>query len=358
MGAAGSHFGVPIETSAAHFSFLTGGIFAGYIASLFAFSFVSERLIFVVSSGAILLFVLLIRASSSLSTVSASMFGAGFSASLLACGAGTLIARVWVGRARQAILISQDAVFNGGGILVSIVTPLLLAGGFHWATIHLFVAAIAVSIALISSLAAIFPTEISGEAVSKLPITAGWNSGLVLAGLSLLLFFLAKISIFVWSPQFAESRFGDGSDLPGNMMSGLFFGAFSGAMVGVYLASRMPIRRLLAALVVLGIASLVVVYFGNSSLIAIGAITCYGISVSATFNAYVAFGLGFTTSPMHHHVAFLFLCASFGGAVAPFVSSRVVAVTNGDPGAAIIFAIGVLTVTYAILSISMFVKKA
>ena len=62
----------------------------------------------------------------------------------------------------------------------------------------------------------------------------------------------------------------------------------------------------------------------------------YGISVSATYNSYVAFGLSFMEQPSHKNVVYLQLMSGLGSTIAPFVSSKIVEWT-GETSSAIFF---------------------
>lgn len=74
----------------------------------------------------------------------------------------------------------------------------------------------------------------------------------------------------------------------------------------------------------------------------------YGISVSATFNAYVAFALTFVAVPTHRNIAYLLLMSALGSSGAPYFSSLAVEM-SGDIGSALTFCFLVLLAVIATL---------
>ena len=151
-----------------------------------------------------------------------------------------------------------------------------------------------------------------------------WNLGIILVGVSLLLFMTAKIAIFVWAPQFVQQTFESGPELAGEFMGNVFLAAFLGSLAGTWLASKISVRFLLYGFVLLSLLSVYAISSAQStsSILFLG--YCYGLSVSATYNSYVAFGLAFVSSPSHKNVVYLQLMSGLGSAVAPVMSSLVV----------------------------------
>ena len=59
----------------------------------------------------------------------------------------------------------------------------------------------------------------------------------------------------------------------------------------------------------------------------------FGISISATYNSYVAYALNLVKSPNHKHIAYLNLMGGVGSALGPMVSSQVVEMRSGTASA-------------------------
>ncbi|MCZ6503463.1 MAG: hypothetical protein O6945_13220, partial [Gammaproteobacteria bacterium] len=82
----------------------------------------------------------------------------------------------------------------------------------------------------------------------------------------------------------------------------------------------------------------------------------YGISVSATFNAYVAFALTFVAVPTHRNIAYMLLMSALGSSGAPLFSSQVVEM-GGNIGDALTFCFVTLLIVIATLVVSEILSK-
>jgi hypothetical protein len=77
----------------------------------------------------------------------------------------------------------------------------------------------------------------------------------------------------------------------------------------------------------------------------------FGLSVSATFNSYMAFALGFVSAPNHKNVAYMLLAGAVGSGLGPLISSQSVLITD-TTRTPIIFAFSLMTlVLVAVLMI-------
>ena len=90
--------------------------------------------------------------------------------------------------------------------------------------------------------------------------------------------------------------------------------------------SKINVKFLLYGLVILAVVTTWMLTRSTStnSILLLGFV--FGISISATYNSYVAFGLTFVSVPTHKHIAYLLLLGGLGSALAPVLSSKVVEV--------------------------------
>jgi fucose permease len=323
---AAARFGVSAPSMAATFSWFTGGIFAGNVISFVLFDRFSIRAVMLAGYGICVASLLLIHATSHSAVMAAALLGFGVSISCVICGAGTLITRLWNGRARQTALVAQDAMFNGGGLLFSTVATGLIVRSLAFSWLYVFLAVIAV-LALLLALTSDFA---DGQAQSSDEPLAGpteWNLPFIMLGISLLVFMLGKISLFIWAPQLVDARFG-GEGAGGAFMGNVFLAAFFGSIAGTWLVTRFAAGVLVYGLVLLSSAATWGVLQVSSTAALIPLAVAYGFSVSATFNAYCAHALSKIDVPTHRNVAYLLLMSGLGGALAPVLSSQ--AVTLGD----------------------------
>ncbi|MGI9289012.1 MAG: MFS transporter [Pseudomonadales bacterium] len=352
---AAEHFGVDAVSMSSQFTWFTGGVFAGYLLSFIVFDRFSIKQVLLASYAISLASILLIHLSSSYLLLAGWLASFGIAISIAVCGSGTLITRLWTGRARQTVLVAQDAMFNGGGVIFSGLTTWLITKTFPFSSTYLVVAGIIVFVMLIAALSNfksddVVVTDEEGDLKTE------WNVGFILIGISLLLFMTAKISIFIWAPQYVEERFSVTSAVSGQFMRNIFTAALIGSLAGTWLVSRINVKYLLYGFALVSTASVwLFTQVGDvNSMLLLGFL--YGISVSATFNAYMAFALTFVAVPTHRNIAYMLLMSGLGSSFAPLVSSQAVSM-GGEIIDALWLCFGFLLLVIATLAIGEWMSK-
>ena len=318
-------YGIPLTVAVARFGYFTVGVFAGYILSFYVFDFVKLKSVVVAGYGLIAVSVAGLYTIQSAPALAFFLFMIGLLASVQVCGASTLVSWIWSGKPRQTVLIAQDAMFNGGGIVFTSLTTWFLAANHHWASTYVVVA---VLVLLIASIAATVHVEEKKGNDDQPGIQTSWNPGILTVGGSILLFMTAKISIFIWAPQFAEQAFDADILQSGRLLTNIFVGAFCGSMIGTYVVSRVRIEYFLIAMLSLGATGLWLMISAPDLPAVLIAAYLVGGSIGATFNGYTAFGLSLVETPTHKNVAYLLLAGGIGSAIAPWFSSQVVEITG------------------------------
>ncbi len=332
---AANHFGVPITEVASQFSWLAGGVFVGGIVAFFIYDHGSIKTVITWSYLIALVSILLLHFYSSYWLVPVLLAVIGTLMAVVGCGGVTVITQQWLGRRRQSIMVAQDAMFNGGGIMFSALATWFVVNHFGWSSVYLVVTVlmgIVVLLAVTSDFTPVVEVEEEGLGGG----VGSWNTGIILVGFSLLLFMTAKIAIFVWAPQFIQQNFGTGPEAGGQFMANVFLAAFVGSIFGTWAATRFEVKYLLYTFVLISLVSVFAMTAVNSTTVVLLLGYGYGISVSATYNSYVAFGLSFMEQPSHKNVVYLQLMSGLGSTIAPFVSSKIVEWT-GETSSAIFF---------------------
>ncbi len=332
---AANHFGVPITEVASQFSWLAGGVFVGGIVAFFIYDHGSIKTVITWSYLIALVSILLLHFYSSYWLVPVLLAVIGTLMAVVGCGGVTVITQQWLGRRRQSIMVAQDAMFNGGGIMFSAFATWFVVNHFGWSSVYLIVTllmGIVVLLAVTSDFTPVVEVEEEGLGGG----VGSWNTGIILVGFSLLLFMTAKIAIFVWAPQFIQQNFGTGPEAGGQFMANVFLAAFVGSIFGTWAATRFEVKYLLYTFVLISLVSVFAMTAVNSTTVVLLLGYGYGISVSATYNSYVAFGLSFMEQPSHKNVVYLQLMSGLGSTIAPFVSSKIVEWT-GETSSAIFF---------------------
>ena len=284
-------YDVAITLIASQFSYFIGGIFLGYIVSFFVFDYFRMRSIIMTCYVVAIISILTIHYISSYELLAYLLVIIGLCASIVACAGGTLITRFWDGKKRQSVLVAQDAMFNGGGVIFAYTATFFVSHGFAWSASYMVVGGFLLLVVILAVFSD-FDTDDEGKVVNNDAKTrTEWNTGFVLTGVSLLLFLMAKISIFIWAPQFVEQKFSVGNAVSGKFMSTIFISAFFGSVAGTYIVSKINVKYLLYTLVVLAILTtwLFTQSSNTKSILLLGLL--FGLSISATYNSYVAYAL-------------------------------------------------------------------
>lgn len=342
-GAVSESLNISNSDAVALFSYFTFGVFGGYVLSFYIFDYVRLKIVVIVSYLLLALSITVLYFNNAL--LSYCLFLIGIFASLEVCAASTLTSWTWTDKPRQTVLIAQDAMFNGGGIVFTALTTYLLTQELHWASIYLIVGIVAVSISLLAITTKIKEVSVNTHDATK----TIWNLGVVGVGISILLFMLAKISIFIWAPQYAAEAFGATMEQSGSLLTNIFTGAFIGSIAGTFIVSKIRIEYFLIGMLTIGTAGLYLMLSVTdlSTLM----LTAYivGASVGATFNGYMAFGLRFVVKPTHRHVAYILLAGGLGSSFAPLFSSRIVEL-SGEIQAVLLACLGIqITVLVSVI---------
>lgn len=343
-------FDIPVTVAVARFGYFTVGVFVGYILSFYVFEIIKLKTIVIIGYSSLFATIAALYLLNSSLVLTISLFVIGVLTSIQVCGASTLVSWIWTDKPRQTMLIAQDAMFNGGGIVFTAMTTWFLANQYHWASTYVVVAVLAL---MIGAIAATTDIREKHEPGSDAKIETSWNVGILAVGGSVLLFMLAKISIFIWAPQYATQVFDASIEQSGRLMTNIFAGAFTASLLGTYIVSRVRIEYFLIAVLAIGATG--VWWMLSASDLKTVLLTGYivGASVGATFNGYMAFGLSFVEAPTHRNVAYVLLAGGVGSAAAPWFSSTVVETTGavGDALTACLVIQGIVLISVLLLTV-------
>ncbi|MCR9277929.1 MAG: MFS transporter [Pseudomonadaceae bacterium] len=346
---AAEQYGVQVTDMAAQFSWFTGASMVGQLFAFFIFDHISIKRMTIASLALCGGALAAIHWQADFDWLFLWLFLFGFGISLALTGAGTQITLLWQGRARQTAIVAQDAMFNGGGFLYAWLATWFLTRDMPFSSVYLVVLGI-IAVVVLLAMSSDFEAGNEPQKNEEQEAPNEWNARIVLLGVSLLLFMLAKISMFIWAPQLISERFADDSAVAGDFMSSVFATAFFGSIAGTWLVSKINVRLLVYGFVGLSLASVVLLVDVTSQSQAMLLAFAYGLSVSATFNAYTAYALAQVSIPGHRNIAYLLLMSTSGSALAPLVSASVVERT-GELSDALTFSAGILAVVVITLAV-------
>ena len=348
-------FDIPVTVAVARFGYFTVGVFCGYILSFYVYDYFKLRSVIVIGYFLIAASIACLYLFDHILVFTACLFVIGVAASIEVCGASTLVSWLWDEKSRQSMLLAQDAMFNAGGFVFATATTAFLSREMHWGSIYLVVGSIAI---LIGLLAATTPIEQKYQRGSDTEVATHWSIGIIVVGFSVLLFMTAKISIFIWAPQYVEHEFGATISQSGRLMQNIFVGALAGSLIGTYIVSKIRIDFFLIGMLLIGASGVWFMLSASSleSVLLLG--YAVGVSVGATFNGYMGFGLSLVKSPTHKNIAYVLLAGGIGSAIAPIFSSKVVEI-KGTIGSALYacFVIQIVVLT-SVLLLAVFQKSA
>ena len=132
----------------------------------------------------------------------------------------------------------------------------------------------------------------------------------------------------MWAPHFIQQTFGVGPEVGGEFMTNVFAAAFIVSLLVTWAASKVDVKYFLYYFVFVSLLSVFALTVVSSTSIVLLLVYGYGISVSATYNSYMSFGLSFVEQPSHKNVVYLQLMSGLGSAFAPFISSLIVEMTD------------------------------
>ena len=318
-------YGVELSDVASQFTWFTGGVFIGGLLAFFVFDYFAIKSVILWSYIVSLGMIIWLHFSAQYFLLPFLLATIGALMALVVCGGVTVITQQWVAKQRQMIMVSQDVMFNGGGIVFSGLATWFFIHQFEWTSVYLVVAVLIGIVVVLTATSSFEPVQ---EPEEEVDVVGTWNVGIILVGITLLLFMMAKISIFVWAPQFIQQTFDVGPEVGGQFMTNVFTAAFIGSLLGTWVASKIDVKYLLYCLVVVSLLSVFALTVVSSTSIVLLLAYGYGISVSATYNSYVTFGLSFVEQPSHKNVVYLQLMSGLGSTFAPFISSLVVEMTD------------------------------
>jgi len=321
--AAAAHFDVEVTTMAAQFTWFTGAGLVGQLCAFIVFDHFSIKRVLLASHLACAAALLAIHFTTAFPWLSLCFVVFGISISTAICGSSTLITQLWQGRAQQAAIVAQDAMFNGGGVIFAALAAAFVARGLPFSSTYLVTVGIIVLVLLLIAMSS-FAGASAQQTETPTRAHTEWNPRILLLGIALLLFMLAKITIFIWAPQYVTEHFAADATVAGTFMSNIFTTALIGSIAGTWLVTRIKVSYLVYGFVVLSLLSASMI----TRLESLGAVLMlafvYGLSVSATFNAFVALSLTQVKAPTHRNIAYMLLMSSLGSALAPLVSSQIV----------------------------------
>ncbi len=318
-----SAYNKEVTSTTAIFSFLTGGFLAGTFAAYFLLDYIRIKTMVL---GYVLL--LIISVSGILFIENYSVLPIflgiiGFVTGISTCIAGIVIGRLWEAKKRESFFIGLDASYNLGGVFFPFVTTYILLRQLPWAYCFLAVAVFVVVIlylSLQSSFSNINPDKNTPASQGEVE----WNSGIIVAGVSLFFVIHGKYSIILWLPQYAQNVLALGPEEAGKLISSVFSTALIGSVAGIYIIAKIRIMYFICAALLIGALCGLLFTVAHNYAITVLIAATFGLAVSVLYNVFVVYGLNFVSRPSHKHISFIIVSSGIAATIAPYSSSVIV----------------------------------
>ena len=318
-----SAYNKEVTSTTAIFSFLTGGFLAGTFAAYFLLDYIRIKSMVLGYGLLLIISVFGILFIENYSVLPVFLGIIGFVTGISTCIAGIVVGRLWEAKKRESFFIGLDAAYNLGGVFFPFVTTYILLRQLPW-TYCLLAVVVFVAIILYLSLQSGF-SNINPD--KNMPASQGmveWNSGIIIAGVTLFLVIHGKYSIILWLPQYAQNVLALGPEEAGKLISSVFSTALIGSVAGIYIVAKIRIMYFICAALLTGTLSGLLFTFVGSYASAVLIAATFGLAVSVLYNVFVVYGLNFVSQPSHKHISFIIVSSGIAATIAPYSSSLIV----------------------------------
>lgn len=256
--------------------------------------------------------------------------------------AAFVITRSYNDRWRASMLVVTDLCFSAAGVIISAAVTALLAAGALWSSGYLIVAGVAGATLLIASVSR-YPDPPALDDGPQRPLPASiW-----ICGAALFCSTYAQQTLMLWLPSHVAQDLGASAALGGAMIGSFWTGMAIGQAGVFFVVLLVPLPLLLGALLVSGLA-LAMLLPGLDSPATLGtAVFALGLASSGVLKLVISWASLRMADPPPRLVSTLLLCATGGTALAPALSSWLVA--GGSIGTALMST----AVGYALLAAIM-----
>ncbi len=340
-------FDQSITEVTARFSWLTMGNLTGAILALIIFDFVRLRAVMLIAYSLILASLLYLSIATGLLQIGVAMGIAGLCSGLGLAGAALTISRSYETEVRASMLIITDAMFSTAGYAITALTVAMIAAGLYWASPYIVVAGFAGVIILLSALSS-YPDATTSTVEESLE---PWTLPVWLCIGALFLYTLGQWSILLWLPNYAQTALGMAEDAAGNLVAMFWMGLFAGQLIVAWVVIKFGVTRLtLTAAVATCLFSIPVWAYGDESVLAALAFA-WGFANLSLLKVVLSYATQMLKVPTPRLVSALLLGATVGTAVSPWVTSKIVEVTNNY------FILQFGSFCYAVLAVLLFVAS-
>ncbi len=321
------HFGQSITEATRQFSWLTGGNLIGAILALFVFDWfkLKNLIIGIYTAIATVLGALIIVDDLMLSSLILGVVGLGSGIGL--AGGALTISRVYEYDQRASMLIITDGCFSIAGFTTGWLATYLVASEFQWSATYLCIGILAVLIVLLTTLSQ-FPATKPEESADLDVTNNPWPLSVWLCVTCLFLYTLGQYSMLFWLPNYAETVLGAERTQAGGLVGQFWLGMFFAQIFVAWWVYRIGLRNLVT------IASMSTFIFSiplwnltSPEMLSMAALF-WGFANFSLLKGVLSLATQLVSIPSARLVSLMLLGATIGTAFSPFVTSKIVDLTN------------------------------
>jgi TsgA-like MFS transporter len=327
IGPLSTHLKLPVTDTAALFSYLTGGTFAGTFISMLVYQRFSIAFIVRVAYVTLVsvLIAMVVFQVNSASTFAAMLFVLGICCGVGLSGGAVIISKIYLNdQNRASAFLATDCSFSLAGYVFPTLAAALGAAGVLWSIGYSSVAVLAV-VVIISTIFIHFPETIPQHDTKTEKGPSIWTIRVFLISIALCIYLLSQTSFLTWAPQYLQTRFGlppeEAAAAVGNYWGPSIFGLLS----ATYLITKVPTRLFLMSVSILAVLLAAVLYFTTAPQIFLKVTLALGFLTSCIFKIGISVGSQQIPRAPPILVTFLLCSATMGSTLAPVVSAKVVA---------------------------------
>lgn len=326
IGPLSNHLKIPITDTAALFSYLTGGTFAGTFISMLVyqrFSIVTIFRVVYVTLVAVLLALIALQIDSA-SIFATMLFILGICCGVGLSGGAVIISNIYLDdQKRASAFLATDCSFSLAGYVFPTLAAALGAAGYLWSIGYGSVGILA-GLVLAATAFIRFPDTVQQHQTETGEATSIWTTRVFLISIALCIYLISQTSFLTWAPQYLQTRFGlpptEAATAVGNYWGPSIFGLLS----ATYLITRVPTRPFLMSVSILAVLLATVLYFTNDPQLFLNVTLALGFLTSCIFKIGISVGSQQIQQAPPILVTFLLCSATMGSTLAPVVSAKIV----------------------------------
>ena len=318
-------FNEPVTTVTTRFSWLTVGNLAGAIIAVVLFEWVPLKNMMAGVYGLILASLLSLNFVADLTLIGIALGAVGVCSGLGLVGAALVISRTYESERRASMLVITDGCFSIAGFLIAAIAAAFVARELHWASVYQVVAAVALTI-FVLTLVSRFPATTHAE--MEVATTERWPLSVWCCLGALFLYTLGQYSMLWWLPNYAETVLGFERADAGQLVSLFWFGMFAAQIFVAWWVLRVGVRRLVLISGITATAFSVPLWLVEDGQILSVFAFAWGLANLSLLKVVLSFATQMLRVPSPRLVSSLLLGATVGTAVSPWVTSRIVELTD------------------------------